>query len=184
MNGFQEGIELRLGDITRQGDVEAIVTAANEGLRGGGGVDGAVHRAAGKRLLEACRRIGRCPTGSAVVTPAFDLEGEGIRFVIHAVGPVWRGGRHDEDALLTAAYTKSIELADAHAVRALAFPAIGTGAYGFPVERAAPLAIRASLDGLRSANHIERIVHVLYDEATLEVFRYALEREKSRGTAA
>jgi len=170
MNG---NIELIQGDITRL-KVDAMVTAANSGLRGGGGVDGAIHRAAGPRLLASCRELGGCETGSAVITAAFDLERQGVRFVIHAVGPRWRDGRHGEEALLEGAYRRSLELAEENACASIAFPSISTGIYGYPVERAAPVALRTCqrfLDG--SPRHLGRVVFALFDEATLEVFSAA-----------
>jgi O-acetyl-ADP-ribose deacetylase (regulator of RNase III) len=123
------------GDITEQ-SCDALVTAANEGLWGGGGVDGAIHRAAGPRLIEACRAIGGCPTGSAVITPAFDLEENGVGFVIHAVGPIWNGGAEGEPEALHGAYERSLELAEEKGCASLAFPSIGTGIHGFPLDRA------------------------------------------------
>jgi O-acetyl-ADP-ribose deacetylase (regulator of RNase III) len=170
-------IELQQGDITRC-RVDAITTAANEGLRGGGGVDGAVHRAAGPRLLEACRAIGGCATGSAVITEAYDLAERGVRFVIHAVGPVWRSGRAGEPDLLAGAYAQSLQLADSHDCRSLALPSISTGVYGFPVEQAAPLAIAQCAAFLRSGpQQLERIVFSLFDGETLRVFEQALETQ-------
>jgi O-acetyl-ADP-ribose deacetylase (regulator of RNase III) len=130
-------LELHIGDITKLA-VDAIVNAANAALRGGGGVDGAIHRAAGPELLTACIAIGGCPTGQARITPGFRLP---AKYVIHTVGPVWRGGGADEDALLASCYRESLALAAAHRVATIAFPAISTGIYGFPAGRAAPLAI-------------------------------------------
>lgn len=170
-------IELQQGDITRC-RVDAITTAANEGLHGGGGVDGAVHRAAGPRLLKACRAIGGCATGSAVITEAYDLAERGVRFVIHAVGPVWRGGRAGEPDLLAGAYAQSLKLADSHDCRSLALPSISTGIYGFPVERAAPLAITQCAAFLRSGpQQLERIAFSLFDGETLRMFEQALQAQ-------
>lgn len=131
-------IEIIQGDITTL-DVDAVVNAANRALQGGGGVDGAIHRAAGAELLAACREIGGCPTGEARITPGFALP---ARWVIHAVGPVWRDGRAGEAALLESAYRNALELAAAHAVESIAFPAISTGIYGFPKDQAAHIALR------------------------------------------
>lgn len=133
-------IEVVTGDITEL-EVDAVVTAANSGLRGGGGVDGAIHRAAGPRLLAACRAVGCCPTGSAVVTPAFDLEPR-VRWVVHAVGPVYRGTA-DDAALLAGAYTASLARADEAGARSLAFPSISTGVYGYPADEAAGVSVQA-----------------------------------------
>jgi O-acetyl-ADP-ribose deacetylase (regulator of RNase III) len=132
-------IEVVRGDITRQ-DVDAIVTAANESLMGGGGVDGAVHRAAGPRLAEAGAEIGPCLPGDAMATPAFDLTPP-IRHVIHTVGPVWEGGDYGESEVLTSCYRRCLEVADALGARTVAFPAIATGVYGFPPDEAARIAI-------------------------------------------
>ena len=137
-------IEVVTGDITEL-EVDAVVTAANSGLRGGGGVDGAVHRAAGPRLIAACRELGGCPTGSAVVTPAFDLEPR-VRWVVHAVGPVYRGGPQDAE-LLAGAYNASLARADEVGARSIAFPSISTGVYGYPDDEAARVSVAALRGG-------------------------------------
>jgi O-acetyl-ADP-ribose deacetylase (regulator of RNase III) len=170
-------IELRQGDITAQRDVDAVVTAANAGLRGGGGVDGAIHRAAGPELLRACRSIGGCPTGSAVITRAFNMEAWGVGHVVHAVGPVWVDGNSGEEAALADAYQDSLRIADQAEVRAIAFPSISTGIYGFPVQRAAPIAVATVRAFLPGARNIERVVFVLFDEATFAAFEAAVAGE-------
>jgi len=166
---------LTQGSITEQ-NVDAVVTAANAQLAGGGGVDGVVHRAAGPELLRSIRRFGGCPVGSAVVTPAFGLASRGVRFVIHAVGPIWRGGSEGEAELLASAYAQSVRLARAHGCASMAFPAISTGAYGFPIEKAAPVALRAIRHALEDGDLDVRVV--LLDRGALSVFRRAARREE------
>ena len=157
-------IEAAQGDITRE-RVDAIVNAANSSLLGGGGVDGAIHRAAGPELLQACRSLGGCATGDAKATPGFRLP---ARWVIHTVGPVWRGGGRGEPELLDACYRRSLEVADEVGARSLAFPAISTGAYGFPPD----LAARIAVDALRSAaTNVELARLVAFDARTYELYR-------------
>jgi len=151
---MRDRIKIVDGDITRL-DVDAIVNAANKTLLGGGGVDGAIHRAAGPELRAACAELGGCNTGEAKITPGFMLP---ARYVIHTVGPVWGGGKRDEDRLLASCYASSLALALEHRLASVAFPAISTGAYGFPAPRAASIAVATVLDRLRSAPSLERVV--------------------------
>jgi O-acetyl-ADP-ribose deacetylase (regulator of RNase III) len=162
--------EVVVADITTLA-VGAIVNAANESLLGGGGVDGAIHRAAGPLLLEACLKIGGCPTGQARITPGFRLP---ARFVIHAVGPVWRGGGHGEDALLASCYSEAIRLAADAGAGSLAFPAISTGIYGFPPARAAPVAVRAARKAVAQAPGLARVVFCCFSQASAALHRAAL----------
>jgi O-acetyl-ADP-ribose deacetylase (regulator of RNase III) len=161
-------IEAVKGDICRQ-DVDAIVNAANQSLLGGGGVDGAIHRAAGRELLDACRTLGGCPTGDAKATPGFRLP---ARWVIHAVGPRYRDGRHGEDELLASCYRRSLEVADELGARSVAFPAISTGIYGYPPVEAAAIAV-ATLQDTPTEVEVARLV--AFDDRTLELYRQLLE---------
>jgi len=152
-------------------EVDAIVNAANTRLAGGGGVDGAIHRAAGPRLPEACRAVGGCATGDAVLTPGFDLP---ARWIVHTVGPVWSDGEQREDVLLAACYRRALEVAAAAGARSVAFPAISTGVYGFPPERAARIAVATVRAELTSRATIERVVFACFDARTLELYRAEL----------
>jgi O-acetyl-ADP-ribose deacetylase (regulator of RNase III) len=166
-----ERLELVLGDITRE-HVDAIVNAANSRLAGGGGVDGAIHRAGGRSIMEECRRIGGCPPGSAVVTGAGELP---ARFVIHAVGPRWRGGTSGEAELLASCHERALELAAEHGCRTVAFPAISTGIYGYPAELAAPVALAATLAALERLPTIELVRFVFLGEALRDEYARALD---------
>jgi O-acetyl-ADP-ribose deacetylase (regulator of RNase III) len=158
------------GDITKQ-NVDAIVNAANTTLLGGGGVDGAIHRAAGPELLEECRKLGGCPTGQAKITRGYRLP---AKWVIHTVGPVWRDGRHGEDDLLANCYRSCFALAEQHNLRSLAFPSISTGAYGFPMERAARIAVRETRTFLEKNNLVERVLLVCFGKSAFELHARAV----------
>lgn len=164
-------IELMQGDITRL-QVDAIVNAANPSLLGGGGVDGAIHRAAGPGLLEECRALGGCPVGEARLTAGHDLPAS---HVIHTVGPVWQDGRHNEDKLLASCYRNSLQLAVEHKLRSVAFPSISTGAYGFPIERASRIALRIILNFIATEDAAPRVVVTCFSAQDLETYRRVYE---------
>ncbi len=176
------GVMLRLveGDITLQ-DTDAIVNAANSGLMGGGGVDGAIHRAGGPVVLEECKQIvarhGRLPAGQAVITTGGSLK---AKYVIHTVGPVWHGGGHDEPAILASAYQESLQLAARHGLRSISFSSISTGAYGYPMEEAAEVALGAVRNFLEAASgSIREVVFVLFGRRAYEAYAAVL-KEMSR----
>ncbi|MBN2108175.1 MAG: O-acetyl-ADP-ribose deacetylase [Deltaproteobacteria bacterium] len=159
-------IQLFQGDITRL-QVDAIVNAANSRLAGGGGVDGAIHRAGGPAIMAECRNIGVCPTGEAVITTGGYLA---AKYVIHTVGPVYRGGSSGEQKLLENAYANSLKLAEKHGLKSLAFPSISTGVYGYPIQEASKIAIRAVVEHVKGQTIIEKVVFVLFSAPDLEVY--------------
>jgi len=163
-------IELVQGDITDQ-DVEAVVNAANPSLLGGGGVDGAIHRAGGPRILEECRRIGGCPQGEARLTTGGELRAQ---YVIHTVGPIYRGGSRDEAETLARAYRSSLALASEKGISTIAFPSISTGAYGYPITLAADIALRTVLEFLTQHPDIELVRFILFSAADYRVYQNAL----------
>lgn len=165
-------INIVQGDIT-QFSTDAIVNAANSTLLGGGGVDGAIHEAAGRELIKACILLGGGETGEAKITPGFRLKS---KWVIHTVGPFWQGGNQNEDELLATCYRNCLKLAKEHQLKSIAFPAISTGAYGFPLERATEIAIREILKAETEPGSLEEIDFVCYDAATLEVYREVARR--------
>jgi O-acetyl-ADP-ribose deacetylase (regulator of RNase III) len=163
-------IELMRGDITRV-ETHAIVNAANTSLLGGGGVDGAIHRAGGPAILEECRRFGGCKTGHAVMTTAGNLP---ARYVIHTVGPVWSGGSRGEPELLASAYRNSLRLAEEHKLTSIAFPSISTGAYRYPIAEAARIALETTVAHLRGGSSLQHVLFVLFADHDLEVYRRTL----------
>ena len=172
----QTKIFLIQGDITEQ-ETDAIVNAANPSLMGGGGVDGAIHRAGGRAILDACKELvskqGRLPTGKAVITTGGNLK---AKYVIHTVGPFWQGGTKGEAEFLTSAYKESLKLATEHKLSSISFPSISTGAYGYPIEEASRVAIKAVVSLLiKEATSLKEVVFVLFDSRTYEYYRSALE---------
>lgn len=164
-------LELVQGDITQQ-DTEAIVNAANSGLAGGGGVDGAIHRAGGPQIMNECRRLGRCLTGGAVSTSGGNLK---ARYVVHAVGPIYNNGQSGEAELLDSAYRNGLRVAVENSVTSIAFPSLSTGAYRYPLYEAAPIALRTVIDFLKSQEHSLKVVRfVLFDDRTMEAYQAVL----------
>ena len=167
---MSERIFVEKGDITKQ-KVDAIVNAANNSLLGGGGVDGAIHRAAGPELLEYNRRLGGCRTGEAKISPGFRLP---AKYVIHTVGPIWNDGSHNEDDLLASCYKNSLEMAVENAVKTIAFPSISTGVYHFPLKRAAEIAVREVKNFLQKNDSVEKVIFVCFDEETYNTYKNIL----------
>ncbi|PKN19861.1 MAG: O-acetyl-ADP-ribose deacetylase [Deltaproteobacteria bacterium HGW-Deltaproteobacteria-6] len=159
-------IELVTGDITEE-HTDAVVNAANSRLAGGAGVDGAIHRAGGPAIMEECRKIGGCPTGHAVITTGGNLK---ARYVIHTVGPIYRGGGHGEAELLASAYTSSLKLAVKYGLQSVSFPAISCGIYGYPTQEAAHLALASCMEFARKHTEIQLIRHVLFDQRIYDIF--------------
>ncbi len=170
MNAVSSRIAIVEGDITKQ-KVDAIVNAANTTLLGGGGVDGAIHRAAGPALLEECRQLGGCPTGQARITKGYRLAAKRI---IHTVGPVWNGGQHGEDELLASCYCSSLALARQHELNSIAFPAISTGAYGFPLDRAAKIALTETINFLEKHPNFEQVLFVCFGRPVADCYSKTL----------
>ena len=163
-------IEIRLGDITKL-NVDAIVNAANSSLLGGGGVDGAIHRAAGAELLAECKTLKGCATGEAKITKGYNLPAKNV---IHTVGPVWHGGNNNEDELLANCYRSSLKIAVENNIKSIAFPAISTGIYGFPQERAALIAVREVKDFLKQNDLIEKVIFICFDQNTQRIYNKIL----------
>ncbi len=166
-------LSLIKGDITME-DTDAIVNAANSRLAGGGGVDGAIHRAGGPKIMEECRKFGGCPTGEAVITTGGNLK---AKYVIHTVGPIYRDGKHNEAELLSNAYRKSLELAESKGTKSIAFPSISTGAYGFPINEASEIALRTVIEFIKAAaTPLQVIRFVLFSDKDLAVYEESLKK--------
>ncbi|MCC7202102.1 MAG: O-acetyl-ADP-ribose deacetylase [Nitrospirae bacterium] len=165
-------IELVEGDITKE-ETEAIVNAANSGLRGGGGVDGAIHRAGGPQVMEECRKIGGCPTGSAVITSGGRLK---AKYVIHTVGPIYHGGNKGEAELLASAYRNSLQRATDNNIGSISFPSLSTGAYGYPFDEAAPVALKTVIEYVKSHPEIEIVRFVLFGPEAYKAYESALQK--------
>ncbi len=172
MNLANKQILVVQGDITQQG-VDAIVNAANNSLQGGAGVDGAIHRAAGEELLKECLTLGGCATGDAKITKGYNLP---AKWVIHTVGPVWRGGNNGEDELLTQCYRRCLELAQEYQISRIAFPAISTGAYGFPLERATKIAITEVKSFLEKDTCIEQVIFVCFSQESYNCYQQLIKK--------
>lgn len=170
-----ERTEIILGDITKI-KADAIVNAANNSLLGGGGVDGAIHRAAGPELLEECRKLNGCETGQAKITKGYKLP---AKYVIHTVGPIWRGGGRGEDDLLASCYRNSLRLAAENGIKTIAFPSISTGAYRFPVKRAARIAIMEIMKFLSEDKNVDKVMMVCFDKETMKAYVEALNEVKT-----
>lgn len=167
---LSDRIEIFQGDITKL-NLDAVVNAANSSLLGGGGVDGAIHRAAGLRLLEYCKNLNGCSTGEAKITPGFNLPS---KFVIHTVGPVWHGGNNNEEELLANCYKNSLRLAQENKIKTIAFPAISTGIYGFPGDRASEIAVAETKKFLANNKSVEKVVFVCFDKRTFNMYEQIL----------
>ncbi|MCX7945267.1 MAG: O-acetyl-ADP-ribose deacetylase [Deltaproteobacteria bacterium] len=170
MKNIKDKIEILLGDIT-QLNTDAIVNAANKTLLGGGGVDGAIHRAAGPMLREECKMLGGCETGEAKITKGYNLK---AKYVIHTVGPVYKDGRHNESELLKNCYLNSLRLALMYNIKTIAFPSISTGAYGYPIREAAPIAIQSVIEFLKENNEIEKVIFVLFSKIDFDIYKETL----------
>lgn len=172
----QTKLTLIIGDITQQ-HTDAIVNAANSSLMGGGGVDGAIHRAGGPKILEECMQIvskqGKLPAGKAVITSGGNLP---AKYVIHTVGPIWQNGANDESQLLASAYRESLELADINKLQSISFPSISTGAFVYPVDQAAKVALQTVMAFLKTATSVKEVVFVLFDSRTYEAYKKAVQK--------